>query len=608
MIYKALLSSMMIFAFLVGVAQAEVSAPTLKWQRGGCYSSWCETGWYSSPAVADIDGDGNVEVIASAYSIVVLDGATGNLKWRVNSGTDRSNPNLDNVGRTWPGIVVADVDGDGQLEIVTAHSGAYISVYDSSGYFKPGWPKYVNANEFRGLSVADIDGDGKMEIIVTAATGSQTNTWVFGYDGTIRSGWPQLSNDTGYAWGVYNSNASVADINGDGKAEIVVPSDVHYICAYRPTGVQVQANSMYGSKAWGGVGVAVDLAAELRGYVDCGVEHRPNFADSPATIADVNNDGIPEVVVTGNVYNCGTDPYTSLYEGVFIFNADRSRFNMNGFNWETVPTNLGAPLSEDYNVIESCMPNPVVVDIDGDGNKEILYPAYDGKMHCLWLDKTEKYHWPYSVYNPAEGFRRFASEPVVVDLDNDGKAEIIFTSWTQKGSNHVGKVHILDMQGNLLHEIDLPTAASTNWNGALAAPTVADIDGDGDLEIVANTVNSGIVAYHLPNTKNARILWGTGRGNFRRTGSNFSCAMDPVRISGVGFLSIDNAYNAAATDQTIQAQAQNFTEDLSLTTSIPVTFRGGYECQFLSNPGYTTVTGKVTIQSGKVTMDKIVIK
>jgi hypothetical protein len=84
--------------------------------------------------------------------------------------------------------------------------------------------------------------------------------------------------------------------------------------------------------------------------------------------------------------------------------------------------------------------------------------------------------------------------------------------------------------------------------------------------------------------------------------------MDPVRISGVGFLSIDNAYNAAATDQTIQAQAQNFTEDLSLTTSIPVTFRGGYECQFLSNPGYTTVTGKVTIQSGKVTMDKIIIK
>ncbi|HTZ19223.1 MAG TPA: VCBS repeat-containing protein [Dissulfurispiraceae bacterium] len=606
MICKALIYSVIIFALLVGVSQAEVYAPVLKWQRGGCYSSWCETGWYSSPAVADIDGDGKIEIIASAYSIFVLDGATGNLKWRVNSGTDMSNPTKPYVGRTWPGIVVADIDGDGQFEIITAHSGGYVSVYNSSGYFKPVWPQHVDISEFRGLSVADIDGDGKMEIIVTAANGSQTNTWVFGYDGAIRSGWPQLSNDTGYAWGVYNSNAAVADINGDGKAEIIVPSDVHYICAYKPTGVQVQANSMYGSKAWGGVGVAVDLAAELRGYVNCGVEHRPNFADSPATISDVNNDGIPEVVVTGNVYNCGTDPYTSLYEGVFIFNADRSRFDVNGFNWESVPMNVGAPISEDYNVIESCMPNPVVVDIDGDGNKEILYPAYDGKLHCFWLDKTEKYNWPYSVYKPGEGVLRFASEPVVVDLDNDGKAEIIFTSWTQKGSNLVGKVHILDMYGTLLHEIDLPAAG--DWNGGLAAPTIADIDGDGDLELVVNTANSGVCAYHLPNTKNARILWGTGRGNFRRTGSNFSCAMDPVRISGVGFLSINGACKTAASDQTIQAQAQNFTENIDFTAGLPVTFSGGYDCQFQNNSGYTTLTGKMIINSGTVTIDKIIIK
>lgn len=120
MIRNTVIIFMIIFAFLADVCQAEVSAPVLKWQKGGCYSSWCETGWYSSPAVADIYGDGFVEVIASGYSIVVLDGATGSLKWRVNSGTDRSNPTLPNVGRTWPGIVVADIDGDGHFEIVTS--------------------------------------------------------------------------------------------------------------------------------------------------------------------------------------------------------------------------------------------------------------------------------------------------------------------------------------------------------------------------------------------------------------------------------------------------------------------------------------------------------
>jgi hypothetical protein len=44
-------------------ACATVLPPTLKWQRGGCYSSWCETGWYSSLAVVDLDNDGVQDVI-----------------------------------------------------------------------------------------------------------------------------------------------------------------------------------------------------------------------------------------------------------------------------------------------------------------------------------------------------------------------------------------------------------------------------------------------------------------------------------------------------------------------------------------------------------------
>ena len=98
------------------------------------------------------------------------------------------------------------------------------------------------------------------------------------------------------------------------------------------------------------------------------------------------------------------------------------------------PDAHAAPLSEDYNLIENNVPNPVVVDLDGDGRKEILYPSYDGRVHAYWLDKTEHGSWPFEVYNPAEGFYRFASEPIVVDLDNDGKAEVIFASWTQNGS------------------------------------------------------------------------------------------------------------------------------------------------------------------------------
>lgn len=503
-------------------AQA-IQAPALKWLYGGC-TSWCETGWYSSPAVADLDGDGAMEIIASAYSIAVLDGDTGALKWRMKSGHDRSegtSPN--NVGRTWPGIVVADVDNDGLPEIVTAHSGGYVSVYDQEGYFQSGWPQRPTTSELRGLSVYDLDSDGTLEIVVTGAIGSKTNTWVLEHTGALRSGWPQLNNDSGYAWGVYNDNATVGDVDGDGVGEIIVPSDVHYINAYEANGVQIPAHSMYGGKGWGKVGVHVDHAVDLRGYAHCGTEHRPNFAHTPATMADMNGDGVQEVVAMGNVYNCGTSPYTSLYEMPFIFNADRSRWSSGSFDWEVIPVPDGnaGPISESYNDIESNMSNPVAADLDGDGNKEILYPSYDGRMHVYWLDKTEHGNWPFSVYNPGEGFYRFASEPAVADLDNDGRAEVIFASWTQKGSNQWGKLHILDYLGNVLHEITLPAPEGDDrdWNGALPAPTVANIDSDADLEVVLNTAHAGFVAYDLPGTANARVLWGTGRGSYQRNGA-----------------------------------------------------------------------------------------
>jgi FG-GAP-like repeat len=508
------------FLFLAPeVCFAAVQAPLLKWQYGGCYSSWCETGWYSSPSVADVNSDGISDVIGSAYSIVALDGPTGTVHWRVNSGHDRSETGTSDVGRTWPAIVVKDVNNDGAQEIITAHGGGWVSVYTLQGYFLSGWPKHPSSSELRGLLVADLDNDGTSEIAVSAGVGNQTNTWVYEHNGALRSGWPQLTGDTGYAYGVFNDNAAAGDLDNDGQLELVVPSDVHYICTYNPDGVQVPANSMYGDKKWGKVGIWESLVVELRGWGECnGVRsesYRTNFAHGAAVVADVNGDDIPEVVATGNVYNCAVGHPPGKYNGVYIFNADRSRFNSDGFDWQQPPVDTGAPLSEDYNLIQNNQPNPVVADLDGDGNKEILFSSYDGRVHAFWLDKTEHHNWPYSVYSPAEGFYRFASEPVVADLDNDGHAEVIFSSWTQSGSNANGKLHILSYQGNVLYEIALPpkksASADITWNGSLAAPTLANIDSDSDLEIILNTAYSGFVAYDLPGTATARVLWAAGR-------------------------------------------------------------------------------------------------
>ena len=140
-----------------------------------------------------------------------------------------------------------------------------------------------------------------------------------------------------------------------------------------------------------------------------------------------------------------------------------------GFDWTVLPSPdaNSAPLSEAYDEIENNLPNPVAADLDGDGH-----------------------------------------------------AEVIFASWVEKSSNLTGKLHILDYLGNPLHEVSLtPAFGGDNWNGALAAPTLDNIDSDPDLEVVLNTAHSGVVAYDLPGTTEARILSGTGRGSYRRSGT-----------------------------------------------------------------------------------------
>jgi hypothetical protein len=55
-----------------------------------------------------------------------------------------------------------------------------------------------------------------MEIVVTAARSHQTSTWVYEHNGNLRPGWPQLQGSVGYLAGVFNDNAAINDLDGDG--------------------------------------------------------------------------------------------------------------------------------------------------------------------------------------------------------------------------------------------------------------------------------------------------------------------------------------------------------------------------------------------------------
>lgn len=510
------LSIVLCAGFAAPPLHAQVQSPVLKWAYGGCFASWCQTGWYSSPAVLDVDGDGQRDVVAGSYDVVALDGDDGALKWRAASGA-----------RVWPGVAVGDLDDDGQADIVVGRSAGEVSVYRLDGSLRTGWPVAAFASgEVRSLALADLDRSGRLGVVAGVAAGTAVNqVTVLGPNGVVRAGWPaRHAGEPGYGWGMYNQNLAVADLDGDGYPDVLAPTDTHYVTALDRNGGQLRTHTMYGTssdggsrKTWAEVGVHVDQAADLRGHANCGIEHRPNFASAAPAIADVDGDGVREFVLPGNVYDCAADPYESLHYGVWLLRADRTRWAAAGWDWTVIPAQgaSGAPLSEDYDVIQNIAANVVVADLDRDGRGEILLPSYDGKLHAWWLDRTEHHAWPYVI--PGAGIH-FASEPVVADLDNDGHAEVLFTSWGQNGNGESGRLHVLNHRGEPLFVLPMPASRGGSWSGGLAAPTLDDIDGDGELELVANTSGAGVVAWDLPGTRNARPLWATGRGSYLRAG------------------------------------------------------------------------------------------
>lgn len=353
---------------------------------------------------------------------------------------------------------------------------------------------------------------------------------MFEHDGSVRLGWPQLDDaqdgeinktdykNNGWGYGVFGDGISTGDIDGDGITEIVVPTDTSFLSVYKPDGKLCKANeALYGGRTWAKIPFYESMSSELRldnegwGSPITGNEvreelYKAELGHAGTCVYDVDNDGKNEIILTGIMANRKYITYPPTeYMTMFIVNGDRTRFRNTalGYDWTTIPTDLGAPLVQNDVIISSkVMSEPVVSDIDGDGKVEILFASYNGKMHCFGLNSTEPYAWPYLLTKRTSPEYEYASTPVCVDLDFDGTKEVIFTSWYDdtQSFNTIknGSLYILNCYGGIIAKVSLPNSKEGIYNnGAMASPTVADIDGDGAYEIAINTTYGAVCVYDV---------------------------------------------------------------------------------------------------------------
>ena len=173
-----------------------------------------------------------------------------------------------------------------------------------------------------------------------------------------------------------------------------------------------------------------------------------------------------------------------------------------------------APIFSGYlnNIVETA-PIPALADLAGDARPEIVVPSGDGKIRAYSPDGAELWKYTYDVAGEPW---IMASEAAIGDLSKDGKPEIVFTTYSV--DHFVSHLTILDAAGRMQRKVTL------DKRGAMGAPTLADVDGDGKLDIVISLKDvvggdkGGVQIWTVESAGNAQPTWPTGRGNFLRTG------------------------------------------------------------------------------------------
>jgi subtilisin family serine protease len=239
------------------------------WHHDGtAVSGWPKDMIGSSPAIADINGDGELEIVVTSMDKLCVFDRFGSVVpgWPVT---------LEDLTYFQP--VIGDIDNNGSLEIVVAVTNAFkVYVFDNNGSVKSGWPvSYSSYPSGFSPVIGDINNDGCLEVFL--ASDSKVNGW--DHNGNILANWPVYLPDA--YWIRQNATPVLGDVDGDGNADMVIGAEIagknyEKIYAYDAAGNPLADWPKLLSYIWG-YGIM-----------------------SSGTLCDLDNDGNINVVISSN--------------------------------------------------------------------------------------------------------------------------------------------------------------------------------------------------------------------------------------------------------------------------------------------------------------------
>jgi len=399
-------------------------------------------------AVADIDHDGIVEIIATQWTgrtgVIVFE-HTGEVKWQVFSS----------YYFYATSIVIADLNGDSTPEIIIGNT--VLNATDGSLF----WPEKGYTPGGGMSAVADIDLDGKPEVIVGTSAYSNTGQPLWSFTDFI------------YAF------TAIGNFNEDNYPEIVaVSSGKIALFDYRG---KIIWGPIYISYGGGGVG-------------------------NP-TIADMNGDGIPEIGVVGRYKYVvfqgkdGSELWTSYdirdssgynSSSAFDFDGDGQAelIHAGNYHLQIIQGKDGSILAKIPNTSGTAYEYPVIVDVDNDNHADIVVASNSNfqsgscnpQMEVgirVYQDKNN--NWPntrkiwnqhsYHITNINDDGTVPAVEPNSWEVHNTYRAQPVLSGGSTTGIPDltIGRLLIID------NGVNQPVTLQVRIGNAGLAPSTANL-------------------------------------------------------------------------------------------------------------------------------------
>jgi hypothetical protein len=426
----------------VSDADCYITPPASTWNIEARATSNASVYYLATPFAGDLDGDGRLEVVVPgvgiggngqpASSILIFDDQL-QLKRTI------STPVMPEYGTMT--FLIADVDNDGQGEIVVATTARTLVCYAHDGSTK--WTSngtYTTDDIYYcpSLAVADINGDGYAEILAVnkifdAATGRVLVTLPAGGRGFAAGGPPSYM-------------PVFADVDNDGIQEVVAGNTVYRISI-------TNRNDETGNSA--------TILAQI------------TQPDGFTSVADIDLDGDLDVIVTGATAAASAN-------SVIMYVWDGATAQQIG-NTVTL-SSTGSRISR-----------PFAGDITGNGRSEIAFTYYLAIAAYAYNSGTNTFQllWKKTTtdYSGATTMSMF-------DFNQDGEVELVYRDETH--------LRIIDKNGENRTTFACTSLTHTEY------PIVVDLDRDGHADILVSggpASDTRIYRYGSDSWAPARSVW-----------------------------------------------------------------------------------------------------